>query len=191
METLSPFQVIENKDRIIKEILEGKIFIYPTDTIYGIGCSALNERAIEKIRELKQRPTQPFSIIAPNKEWILNNGIIDEKTKRWIEKLPGPYTLILNLKSKSAVSSKTNPESNTLGIRIPHHWFTEIIHKTNVPFITTSVNLTGEKNLTQLKDLPRNFEKEIDYFIDEGLIEGRPSTIVDLTGEEEKVISRV
>src|SRR3989344_4701812 len=84
---------------VAEQIREGAIFIYPTDTIYGIGCNALDETAVEKIRQLKDRPTNPFSIIVPSKKWITDNCLITAEGKEWIAKLPGPYTLIFKLKN--------------------------------------------------------------------------------------------
>ena len=90
--------IIKNKDAIIKEIIAGKIFIYPTDTIYGIGCDASNENSVAKIRILKQRETKPFSVIVPDLAWIKDNCLINEDIEKHLEKLPGAYTFFLNLK---------------------------------------------------------------------------------------------
>ena len=103
-----------NKKKIINEIKAGKIFIYPTDTIYGLGCDATNTRAIRKIREIKRRSAKPFSVIAPSKEWIVKNC---KASMEDIKNLPGPYTYFVDLKNVKAVSSAINPEGNTLGVR--------------------------------------------------------------------------
>ena len=87
------FEKLKNKK---PEFFLDKIFIYPTDTIYGIGCDAENEFLVDKISEIKKRDIKPFSVIAPSVEWILENC---ETTKEEIEKfLPGAYTLILKKK---------------------------------------------------------------------------------------------
>ena len=87
---------MENK-KLIKEIKAGKIFIYPTDTLYGIGCNAEDKEAVEKIREIKGRDNKPFSVIAPSFKWIEDNLIIDCNLKEY---LPGAYTIILKKKDK-------------------------------------------------------------------------------------------
>ena len=97
------------------QIKNNALFIYPTDTIYGIGCDATSEEAVKKLRNVKTRYTRPFSIIAPNKQWILENCVIGEKEKSWIDKLPGPYTLILKLKNKTAIAKETNNEGDRIG----------------------------------------------------------------------------
>lgn len=79
--------------------LKKEIFIYPTDTIYGIGCDAENKTLVKKIREIKNRDNGSFSVIAPSINWILENC---ETDKKQIKKyLPGPYTLILKKKRRN------------------------------------------------------------------------------------------
>jgi tRNA threonylcarbamoyl adenosine modification protein (Sua5/YciO/YrdC/YwlC family) len=177
---------VENEDEIIKNILEGKIFIYPTDTIYGIGCSALNKDSIAKIRRLKQRALKPFSIIAPNMSWIKENCETIESTEEHLGKLPGPYTLFLKLKnsdqSAGGLPEEVNPlENGTIGIRIPRCWFTDIISKAGIPFITTSVNVSGMPYMTEFDDLDETIKNNVDFIIYEGEIKGRESTKIDLT----------
>src|SRR3989344_1548803 len=123
-----------NQQELTKKILQGKIFIYPTDTIYGIGCNALNKEAVEKIREIKQRDKKPFSIIAPSFDWIKEKCIIDCELENY---LPGKYTIILKKKDKNFLLWVSDTDS--LGIRIPNHEFCDKIRQANVPFITTSV----------------------------------------------------
>ena len=119
--------------------LKKEIFIYPTDTIYGIGCDATNHNLIKKIRKIKQRDKKPFSIIAPSKKWILNNFEVQEN---FLNKyLPGPYTLLLKKKKKDFL--KEVSENKFVGVRIPKNSFTKILQKTGKPIITTSVNLSG------------------------------------------------
>ncbi len=160
----------------INNIIEGKIFIYPTDTIYGIGCNANNENSVKKIKELKGRDKdKPLSIIAPDFKWIEENCIIDDNLN--IKKyLPGPYTLLLRKKDPSFMNNVSNNEY--LGIRIPQCSFSKIIKKANIPFITTSVNLAGEPFAKKISDIPKNILKEVDVVIDEGELNGNPSTII-------------
>ena len=169
-----------NKERILN-FLENSVFIYPTDTIYGIGCNALREDLVEKIRRIKQRPEQPFSVIAPSKKWIYENCNVPRKAIKWINKLPGPYTLILLLKNKNAVAENVNNNLPTIGVRIPRHWFSEVVSELNIPIITTSPNITGGNFMTSLEDLDEEIKRKIDYIIYEGEKKGHPSNLIDLT----------
>ena len=177
-------------DNILRDIKKGSVFIYPTDTIYGIGCNAKLDDAVDKIRQLKKRPKQPFSIIAPSREWIVKNCETNLRAKKWINKLPGAYTLILKLKEDSSVSKLVNPGINTVGVRIPDHWFTHVVKEAKTPIITTSVNRHGENYMTELDDLDKDFKNNVDYIFFDGTIKGTPSTIVDLTKEKIEVKKR-
>ena len=171
----------EIKGDIISQLSQ-EIFIYPTDTIYGIGCDAENIKAVEKIRIIKQRDQKPFSIIAPSIEYILENF---ETNKTFIEKyLPGPYTLILKKKNKYFLSHVSDNEY--IGVRIPKHLFTEILQKTNKPIVTTSVNLAGEKPANSINQINKKILKEVDLIINGGTLSGKPSTLI----KDEEVIKR-
>ena len=158
---------------LTKEILAGKIFIYPTDTIYGIGCNALDEEAVEKIREIKCRDNKPFSIIAPSMEWIKENLIVNVEIEKY---LPGPYTIILKKKNPKFLSWVSSTE--TLGIRIPKHPFCFQIQEAQVPFITTSVNKSGEIPSNKISEIKKEILNKTDYIIDAGELSGKPSTLI-------------
>jgi len=189
MKIISKKTFLKEKEKYFELFKKGKVFIYPTDTIYGLGCDALNKEAVRKIIEIKERNNKPMSVIAPNKEWIKENCTIEKKANKWMKKLPGKYTLIVNLKNKKAISNLVNQNQESIGVRIPKNWFSKIIKEYSNPFVTTSVNLSGEKPMSSLKDLNNKVKKRVDYLIYEGKITGKPSTIVDLRNEE-KVTKR-
>ena len=170
------------KESIIDSIVNGAVFIHPTDTIYGIGCNAELSTAVKKVRLLKARATSPFSVIAPSLEWINKNCVITKEGEEWLSKLPGPYTLIFKLK-KNCVAKEVNLGLNTLGIRIPNHWIKNIVAEAEVPVVTTSVNRSNEDYMTSVEDLDPAIKSGIDFALYEGKKEGKPSKIVDLTGE--------
>ncbi|MBI2151746.1 threonylcarbamoyl-AMP synthase [Candidatus Woesearchaeota archaeon] len=184
MEILTQTEVSLRKKEIIRKIKAGALFIHPTDTIYGIGCNALDQKAVEKIRLLKNRAENPFSIWAPSLKWIEENCIVDKIAKEWLKKLPGPYTLILHLKNKKAISSVVNVGQETLGVRYPNHWFSQIVAELGLPIVTTSANKSGQTFMTSLSNLDKEIENAVDFVIFEGEKESRPSQIVNLaTGE--------
>ena len=175
--------------RLVHDIISGKLFIYPTDTIYGIGCNAEKESSVLRIREAKSRGSAPFSVIAPSKEWIWSHTNISPANRELADKLlPGPYTLILPANNKSpkpVVSSQ-----KTIGLRMPRHPFMEIISEAGVPFVTTSVNRSGQLPVKSLRDVPEDIRKYIDWAVDGGVLDGHPSRIFDMTGPELKIMSR-
>lgn len=165
------------KKEIKKAIEDGKIFIYPTDTIYGIGCNAQNEKAVKKIREIKKRDEKPFSVIAPSKKGIKENFIIDKKTEEDVKKyLQGPYTPLLKKKNPSFFQWISSNER--IGIRIPKHDFTEIIKKNEIPFVITSVNLSGEPFAKSIKEVKKEILDKVEYIIEAGELNGSPSTLI-------------
>ncbi len=169
---------VKEKD-ILKWISEGKIFLYPTDTVYGLGCDAENREAIERLRGLKGA-RHPLSVIAPSKRWIIKNLF----PHPYLNLLPGPYTLIL---------LKRNPKflrwasaGRGLAVRIPKHPLTRIIQKSGKPFITTSANLSGQPVIRK----PEELKLKVDIVIDAGELSGKPSQIIDLTQKTPKIIRR-
>jgi tRNA threonylcarbamoyl adenosine modification protein (Sua5/YciO/YrdC/YwlC family) len=177
-----------NDENILRLLKEG-IFIYPTDTIYGIGCNALNDALVERVRKIKQRPDTPFSVIVPSKKWIFDNCDVKENAKEWIDKLPGHYTLILKLKKKDAIAANVS-KKESIGARIPFHWFSKVVEKLGFPIVTTSVNLHGEKFMTSIDDLDDKLKSEVDLIVYEGEKKGNPSVIVDLTEDAARVTNR-
>ncbi len=187
MEILTKTELSLRFTEILSRINQGALFIYPTDTIYGIGCKATDAKAVQKVRELKrQRPTAPFSLCVPSLLWIEKNCVVDKKVKTWLQKLPGPYTLILKLKNKQAIAPNVAPAINTIGIRCPNHWFQQVVEKAGFPIISTSANRTGQPFMTSLENIDSEVEKVIDFMIYEGPKEGKPSKIIDVDKEEIK-----
>lgn len=178
------------KPMFLDRILKGAVYIHPTDTIYGIGCSAKHSRAVNKIRAIKERTNMPFSVIAPSKDWIFENCIVSMDAEKWINKLPGPYTLIFRLKNGNAIAPEVNSGMNTLGVRIPLHWVSSIARELNIPLVTTSANVSGKEYMVNLDTLDPDIKKKMDFVIYEGEKSGKPSTVVHLDKEEEKVVER-
>lgn len=190
MRTITKDEFLLNKDFYLKDIREGKIYIHPTDTIYGLGCNALDETAVSKIREIKDRTDQPFSIIAPSKDWIKKNCHISKEAEKYLNELPGPYTLILKLKNKAAIAKNVAPGLDSVGVRIPDHWFGEIASALGVPLITTSANKTGKTFMTSIENLDSDIKSKVHHFFYEGEKVGRPSKIIHLADGKVKVQER-
>jgi tRNA threonylcarbamoyl adenosine modification protein (Sua5/YciO/YrdC/YwlC family) len=176
-----------NKKELINRIKQGDIFIYPTDTVYGLGCNALKQGSVQLLREIKKRDGGPLSVIAPNKQWITKN--FEVLNKNFIKKLPGPYTYILKIK-KRAVARNVNPGIKTLGIRLPDHKFIDLVKKAGVPVISTGVNFSGLKEAREISQIPNKILNSVDFVIDAGYLHNYPSTLIDLTSEIPKLVKR-
>lgn len=172
-----------SRQEIVEKIKKGFLFVYPTDTVYGIGCNALMGGRVKKIRRLKGTD-HLFSVIAPSKQWIAYNLMV--RHKEFLKKLPDSYTLIFRKRKKGFLSDCSSTEK--LAVRIPKHFFSEIVSQAGVPFVTTSANVSGERTIKRVSDLPASFKKEVDFAIDGGVLDNPPSHIFDLTGEKPKRI---
>lgn len=195
--TVTKEEFLLNKSQYYELIRDGALFVYPTDTIYGIGCNALDNDAVEKIRELKGRPDSPFSVIAPSKEWIQENLDVTPAAREWLAKLPGPYTLIMKMK-KQCVAPNVNkpnpkhltPNAQTLGVRMPKHWIQNTAAELGVPIVTTSVNKAGEPFMTSVETMDDPIRDAVECIVDEGEKNGRPSQIIFLNKEMVEVQKR-
>ncbi len=181
MSRLITKEYIEKNPEIL-DSLKKSIFIYPTDTIYGLGCDANNEELVAKIREIKKRPDTPFSIAVPNKDFILKNCILSDH--KCLDELPGPVTLILPIK-KPFVAKNVSPDGKSIGVRMFSNWFQDIISEMGVPIVTTSANVHRKPFMTSIASLDLDVKKQVDFIIDDGELNGRPSRLINLFNSEE------
>ncbi len=163
-----------------KVILDDGVFIYPTDTLYGIGGNALNANVVERIHKIKRRDgRKPLSVIMASFDMIREYCEIDKSQELILQTyLPGPFTFIVKMK-KHIVAGNSN---GTIGIRMPNYEFTKLLSlKCNVPIISTSANVSGEKPASNIFDINKKVLGAVDLVIDGGktkYTEG--STVVDL-----------
>lgn len=175
--------------KAVEALKEGGVIVYPTDTIYGLGCDIFNKKAIEKIYRLKKRDRKkPLSILCYDFNQISAYAVIPDTAFRLMKKvLPGPYTFILKAKSKTP--SNFISKKKTVGIRIPNNQIClDLARKLDNPIITTSLNISGEEVLTNPAQLTKEQANQIDIIIDAGDLPQEASTIIDLTGPEAQII---
>ena len=166
-----------------EEILNGKIIICGTDTLYGISANALDENAVKKVYEIKRRDfSKPLSIGVKDKEDIEKYAYVNDLAKKIIDKfLPGALTIIL--KKKQIIPDVV--AKDYIGIRIPDE---EIIRELSVvPLTTTSANISGKESPTSIDEIDREVLEKVDYVVDIGKCKhSKPSTIVKI--EDDKII---
>jgi tRNA threonylcarbamoyl adenosine modification protein (Sua5/YciO/YrdC/YwlC family) len=166
----------------------GGVIVYPTDTLYGFGCDAKNESAIEKINTIKGRKA-PMSVLAPNIEIAAKWMNISQNDKNIVlEKLGGSTTIIVPVKIGITSPSITG-DKQTLGVRIPDHNFCQKVSKAYPnPITTTSVNRTKQEPFTNPEKILSEFSREIDLIIEDGIIEGSGSTIYNFQDRKLNII---
>ncbi len=190
----------ENQNQILDEtlnVLKNKgLVIFPSDTVYGLLVDGTDEEAVKKLINFKNRPIgKPISVFLSDlkeaNKYVYINNRQDEILKKLI---PGPFTIILN--SKRKVCQLIESERKTLGIRIPDYSFVlELAKKFGKPITATSANISGkpphyriESLLNQLSDKKKEL---VDLIVDAGVLpRNKPSTIIDLTYEEFKILRK-
>jgi tRNA threonylcarbamoyl adenosine modification protein (Sua5/YciO/YrdC/YwlC family) len=117
----------------------------------------------------------------PSREWICHNCEVTDEIKEWIDKLPGSYTLVLTLKHKKMFPDSLTKGLDTIGVRIPDHWIKEFVEEYGAPIVTTSANKSGEMFMTCIEDLDHDIKSHVNFIVYEGVKNGKPSKIIDLT----------
>lgn len=168
----------------------GGVVIYPTDTLYALGCDALNNNAIEKICKLKGLKSEKtnLSIICEDLSEVAKYARLDNANFRLLkDNLPGPFTFILPALSKLPKAFKGR---KTVGVRIPDNAVSAALVKAlGNPIMTTSVPVGDEEDyFTEPELIAERFIADVEIVIDAGRGGLVPSTIVDCTGEEPEVL---
>ena len=159
-------------------ILEsGGIIAYPTDTIYGSGCDAKNEEAIERLNRIKGR-SAPMSVLCHRFQKFSSWIDLPSHEKAIVEKQVKPKTTLIVPVKNNVVSNLILGNGNTLGIRVSNHPFCiSVAHNYHSPITTTSVNRSGHEPLSDPIKIELEFSNEIELCIDGGVIKGRGSKI--------------
>ncbi len=165
------------------------IVVYPTDTVYGIGCSIFSKSGIQRIHRVKQRQkSKPMSFICRDlseaSEYARLTNFAFKVMKSY---LPGPYTFILE--ATKAIPKMIQAKKRTVGIRIPKSNICHMLmQEFGAPITTTSANITDEPILTDIYDIKNLFNSQIDLYIDGGALLSEPSTIISLVDDKFTVL---
>lgn len=178
---------------VVEVLRAGGVIIYPTDTVYGLGCDIFNTKAIERIKRIKgiKGKSMNLSFVCHDLSNLSEYARhVDTPIFKMMKKgLPGPYTFILESSSKTPKILKTNKK--TVGIRVPDNLIPRmIVQELENPIVTTSLH-----DVDEIKDYPTDPEvifneygKLVDLVIDGGPGNVIPSTVIDCTGGEPVVV---
>ena len=178
-----------NYEEIERYLRAGKLIIYPTDTVYGVGGIIESEETIENIYKAKERNFKsPLIVLVSDMEKIEKIAYINEKNREKIEKLikrfwPGGLTIIL--KRKDNVPDIMVSGGATVGVRMPEHEIAlNIISRAGGMLPTTSANISGEATPKSYAELSEEFKSRVDIIVDGGECPiGSASTIIDMSDE--------
>jgi L-threonylcarbamoyladenylate synthase len=168
----------------------GRIVAYPTDTVYGLACDPLSEKAVDRLFEVKEREAKPipvlFAEMADVQEVVDLDGVaLDLARKFW----PGALTIVAPLKRH--VPHKLDQESGWLGVRIPGHPVARSLAKEAGGCITgTSANLSGRPSCTTAEEVNRSLGRRVEMIIDGGTSRGGQSTVVKVADGSVEVLRR-
>jgi tRNA threonylcarbamoyl adenosine modification protein (Sua5/YciO/YrdC/YwlC family) len=174
----------------------GAVMLYPTDTVYAIGCDLNSKSAIERVRKLKQLANdKPLTFLCPSLSNIATYAFVSDRAYRSMKHLiPGPYTFLLPA-TKLVPKLVMNPKRKTTGIRVPRHQICQsLLEALQNPIISASAHLPDEngKFPTFGLEKARLFDAladRVDLIIDDDLeLKTQVSTIVDFTAEEPSIV---
>lgn len=168
-------------------IKQGKIVVFPTETVYGIGTNGLNANAVKKLYEVKKRPiNKPISLLVSDIKMVeqIAKDITEIEYKIMEKFFPGPLTIIL--KKKDIVPNIVTAGQDTVGVRMPSGEIArKLVEIAGVPIAAPSANISGEPSGTNLQEIKKHLKENVDYFIDGGESElGIASTIVQVVNGE-------
>jgi len=169
-------------------INQGGIAVFPTDTVYGIGCNPYNKNSVRKIYEIKSRNIlKPFPVLVYSKDIAKRIVFFDKIAEKIVERFwPGPLTIILKLTDENLKESLNLTDK--IAVRVPNHKCTlELLKKCNF-LVGTSANISGHSSFTNPDECFKNIQK-YDVFVDGGIISSKAeSTIIEIENEEIKII---
>lgn len=174
--------------RAAQALQQGEVIVYPTDTVYGMGCGLGHKRAVDRIYHLTNKDeSQLLTLVCADLSDIARYAVVENAQYRLLKRLlPGPYTFILPATReapKMLVSKR-----KTVGIRVPGHPVTHaLVAALGTPLISTSASYSGEEPLNDPSEIVARF-KGIELVLDAGYCGVVPSTVVDLTGPEPVVV---
>ena len=171
----------------VELLRKGGVIVYPTDTVYGLGCDIHNKRAVGRIYQLKQMDkSHPVSIVCSDLSDIARYAYVDDYAYRIMRRLvPGAYTFVL--KATREVPKIMMRKQKTVGIRVPDHPVAlALVAELDGPIVSTSASVQGQM-YSDPDELHARF-KSADALVDSGWGGLEPSTIIDLTGPEPEVL---
>ena len=168
---------------ISSQFKQGETIVYPTDTIYGLGCDATHQKAVDKVFKIKKRKKkQPLLVLVSSISLLKKYAYVSRKQEEYLKKCwPGPVTVIL--KDRGILAKNVASLEGGLAVRLPKSKFLiKIIREVGKPIVSTSINISGKNSILD----PDNIEKKLgkvkpDIIIDAGKTKNKkPSKVVDL-----------
>jgi L-threonylcarbamoyladenylate synthase len=183
--------------RITGSLKNGQVVVLPADTIYGLSCRADDPRALRRIYKMKRRdPQKPLIVLVASLAMAKKYAVISRRQEEFLRKiwLTGTRPTTVILKSSGRLSKESGGSAKSLALRLPKDRFLiKILKAVGNPLVSTSLNLSGRPNITDLKNLADYFPKKLeqpDLVVDRGISRRRPSKLIDFRDESHPLILR-
>lgn len=183
-------------DEIIEILKSGGVILYPTDTVWGLGCDATNAEAVAKIYKIKQRDDRKAMIVLTDSVDNVARyvGALPTIAAELIEAAYGSHPLTVILPGGAGVAQNLLPEERSIAIRVPDHSFCrEVIRKLRRPLVSTSANISGEAAPTKFTEISKEIIDAVDFVVPieyEGCPTRKPSSIIRIDGSGSFTIIR-
>jgi len=178
-------------ERAAAMLREGGVIVYPTDSTYALGCQLANKEALDRIRSLRRTDVNhEFSLVCKDLSQIASYARVSNQAYRLIRSLtPGPFTFILKA-THEAPRRLQDPKKRSVGIRVPDHRIAlELLDVIGEPIVSSTLQLPGDDlPLTDPEEFRGLLEKRVDAIIDGGVCGVEPTTVLDLTGTEIRLV---
>ncbi|MGA1843860.1 MAG: L-threonylcarbamoyladenylate synthase [bacterium] len=178
-------------DQAVEIIRNGGVVVYPTDSTYALGCHIGDKAAQERICQIRNLTEKHnFTLICRNLSEARIYARFDTPVFRLLRtNTPGPYTFILRA-TKEVPRRLLHPKRKTIGIRIPDHRIVQaLLAELHEPMLTTTLIIPGDESpMRDPEEIRERLDRQVDLIIDGGFCGTEPTTLVDLSGEEVKVL---
>jgi tRNA threonylcarbamoyl adenosine modification protein (Sua5/YciO/YrdC/YwlC family) len=183
-------------EQIVAALQKGAVMLYPTDTVYAIGCDLNVKSAVEKVRRIKQMSNdKPLTFLCSSLSNIAQYATVSDRAYRIMKHLiPGPYTFLLPA-TKQVPKLVMSPKRKTTGIRVPDNVLCqELLTRLGNPVVSTSAHIANDEGKYPTMNVEKtllfdSLENQVDIIIDNGIDPGfKVSTILDFTADEPEVV---
>ncbi len=196
------FEIISYRARdVVEKAVEflerGQVIVCPTDTVYGLLADATNDKAVEKVFEIKRRDKKKaIPIFVKDMKMAKKLALVSKDLEEFLEEIwPGKITVALKRKERCSLPKTLFGRKETIGLRIPDYKLVaQILKKINRPLTSTSANISGRASSTKIREILEQFEEQEvkpDLILDAGsLSKSFPSTVVDFSGKKPKILRK-
>jgi len=167
----------------------GGVIVYPTDTVYGLGCDIHSKKALETVRRIKRLDNKThLSFVFSDLKTIANYAQVTDRAYKVLKRhLPGPYTFIL--RATKLVPRIVLTKRNEVGIRIPDNRISQaLVAEMGNPILSSSVRLPDDQLLDDPREIDRIYKGQVDLIIDGGVFMPEPSSVISLLDDEPVII---